>query len=82
MTVVCPFRLVSDVQNLFDLHDHHLRVFIARVKEKHSQTIDDVTIGLPIENGDEATFHAVEIVKSWLCEMSSTPDWVAIYFPS
>ncbi len=82
MAVVHPLRLVTNVQNLLDLHNHHLRVFIAWIKEKHSYSVDDVTIGLPVENSDEPTLLPFQIVKSLLCEISSTPDCVVLYYPS
>jgi len=68
-----PFLPRTDIQDPTDLNNHLLGVLVARVQEEQSDAIDDVSVGLPVEDSNQTALSAVEVVEGGLDRGASTP---------
>lgn len=73
MVVSRPFLPRTDIQDPTDLNNHLLGVLVARVQEEQSDAIDDVSVGLPVEDSNQTALSAVEVVEGGLDRGASTP---------
>ncbi len=78
MAFVDPWIITYHVEDALYLDEHHLSVFVARVHQEQIKAVDCVSVGLPVEDGDNASVFPIKVIKSGLNERGLTPDWVAV----